>query len=71
MTWNRVVHSIEGSLGCPLHGVQAILCEGKAVGVARRPLYLFKQARSASLGTWPTFGPKLSSHTSKTYVCNS
>ena len=42
MTWNQVVHSIEGSLGCPLYGMQTILCKVKAIGVARRPLYLFQ-----------------------------
>ena len=42
MGGNRVVHSIESSLGCPLHGVQAILREHKAVSIAWCPLYLLK-----------------------------
>ena len=32
---------------------------------------LFIQVRSAASGTWPTFGPKLSSHTSKRNSTNS
>ena len=31
--------------------------------IMRMNTQLSEQARSAGLGTWPTFGPKLSSHT--------
>ena len=37
--------------------------ERKPELLAAWPADGFIQARSASLGTWPTFGPKLSSHT--------